>query len=76
MPKETKLNALKDKMTDDLVALMKMEKEREILESEIDKDKNATRTRHGMLEALTEEYFANIIQIAKEEEEIEKLIDL
>ena len=73
MSKETKLNKLKDQMTRDLTELLEMEKEREILESEVDKKKAAGATRRGMLEALTEEYFAKIIKIAKEEEEIENL---
>ena len=73
MSKETKLNTLKERLTRDLVELLELEKEREILESEVDKKKEAGSTRRGMLEALTEEYFAKIIQIAKEEAEIDKL---
>ena len=75
MSKETKLDALKDQLNRDLVELLGLEKEWEILESEVDKKKEAGSTRRGMLEALTEEYFAKIMKIAKEEKEIDDLMD-
>ena len=71
MSKEDRINALKKQLTRDLSELLEMEKEREILESELGRKKEEKSTRRGMLESLTEAYFAKIIKIAKEEEEIE-----
>jgi hypothetical protein len=72
MGKTEALDSLKKKLYKELADLMEVENEIEIIEKELYKQKDKESTRRGMLEALTEEYFAELIKIAKDEERIEK----
>ena len=73
MNKEEKLRKLKENVTKDLQALFALDKERETFEKKKYPGREAEVIRKGMLESLTESYFAQLLKIAKEEEEIEKL---
>ena len=75
MSKETKLLRLKEQLKRDLSEWLELEKERQIVTSELDKKKSAGATRRGMLESLTEAYFAKIMDIARDAADIEELED-
>jgi hypothetical protein len=71
MSKKEGLNSLKSRLYKELFDLMEVEREIEIVEKEIYKEKDKESTRRGMLEALTEDFFSELIKIAEDEEEME-----